>query len=356
MNIHHTTTRMLCVLASVLLTSSAFSDEATLQNILDNFIAEDNLTGGILLTSVADERTIVTSGYKTVEENEPVSEATRFYIASSGKTLVATAILSLVQDGSLDLDAPVWSYIQDIDGIDALVNSKAVTLRQLLTHTSGLAEYLDDDFFDASNEEPSKRWNEAEAISFALDFPANAAPNKVFEYTNTNYVLLGHILNAFEGSMAHALEKHVFAAANMQSSTVGAMPHDTNLAHGYSEDKQNVSAQAWASALGDGPVVSTVGDIEAFLKALFQNQSILDEGLLAEMTSGSDLDDSYGLGIGIDGDRWGEWFGHAGSYDGFEADFRYYPEDDAIMIFMTNGNQETETSILDLAAQEIFSR
>jgi D-alanyl-D-alanine carboxypeptidase len=278
---------------------------------------------------------------------------TRFYIASTGKMLVAAAVLAFAEDGTLALDEPVWPHIQNISGIDALKDSRRVTLRQLLVHTSGLNDYLDDAFFDASELQPSKRWSAAEAISFAYDGDVTHAPGRGFSYSNSNYVLLGHVLAQVAGSLENALSQKVFSKADMSETTVGMPTDNHSLAHGYMEDSV-VSAQAWASILGDGQVISTVGNLEKFAFALFRDGKILGADVLLEMTQGSNANEGYGLGMGIDGDQWGEWFGHAGSYDDFEADFRYYPDDKTVFVFVTNGNVPNEDSILDAASDGYF--
>ena len=114
-------------------------------------------------------------------------------------------------------------------------------------------------------------------------------------------------------------------ARSSTNSTVGADPQDTTLAYGFDEDGNDASAQAWASILGDGPAVSTAKDVGKFMLALFKQQSLIGTRLLDQMRTGSEHDQGYGLGMGIDGDDWGDWYGHAGSYGGYEADVRYYP-------------------------------
>ncbi len=228
-------------------------------------------------------------------------------------------------------------------------------MRQLLNHTSGLAEYLDDEFGNASAKTPSKRWNAAQALSFAFELEPAFLPATSFEYTNTNYVLLGHILEHFDGSLNASLDMRVFEIANMKNSTVGANPKDPSLANGFNEDGDNASAQAWASILGDGPVVSTASDVGKFMLALFKEQSLVGNKLLDQMLTGSKNDRSYGLGMGIDSDDWGKWHGHAGSYDGFEADVRYYPSSKTVMVILVNGTPLDDDDFLDRAAEIVFN-
>ncbi|MEZ5666797.1 MAG: serine hydrolase domain-containing protein [Alphaproteobacteria bacterium] len=329
------------------------ADDAALQAVLDDFLAEEALDGGVLLVGSDDGDAVVVSGLAELRGRTAVTPDTRFYVASVGKMVVATAILAYVADGALALDAPVLPYVDDIPGIARLDNVERVTVAQLLSHTSGLVDYLDDPFLDASYDEPERHWSAAEAIAFAYDQPAYAAPGATFEYCNTNYVILGHVLERLAGSLDAALQAKVFGPAGMTASTVGA-PRGVPLARGYM-DGEDVSAQSWASELGDGPMVTTAADLERFAFALFRDGRLLPPQLVAAMTAGTAAEPTYGYGMGIETDGWGAWYGHSGGYDGFEADLRYYPADGTVFVFLTNGNQLSEDAILDEAADAWFA-
>lgn len=332
------------------------AQDSNVQRLLDSFVISEEIPGAVLLISAPDGRWLVTSGVANLETEAPVSPETRFYAASVGKMPVAAAILSLVEDGALSLDQEVWPLINDIAGIERLENADGVTLAQLLNHTSGLSEYLIDEFASTSAAAPAQAWSPDEALIFAYDDPAPARVGQVFEYTNTNYVLLGHILATISGSLEAALTRHVFNPAGMVESSVGADEGDWLLARGYIDGGQtDVSLQGWNSVLGDGPVITDVLDLEKFTFALFRDERIVSSDFLEQMTTGSYLEESYGLGIGIDEDDWGEWFGHSGGYDGFEADVRYYPDDEVALIYLSNGNQVSEESLLQLAADWYFT-
>lgn len=336
----------------------AFQVQAnSLEKILQDYLAQQELSGGVLLVSRQEETLLAVSGIAEIGANVAVTPDTRFYLASSGKSIVAAAVLGFVEDGTLRLDELVWPLIKDINNIAQLANSDAVTLRQLLNHTSGLPDYLDDYFFAASQKQPRKEWTPTEVIAFAIEFPATDEPGRTFEYSNTNYVLLGHILAGISGSLQAALEEKVFSNAGMTQSSVGKPNSASPLAHGYiGEEFADVSDLAWASVLGDGPIVSNAADLAKFAMALFRDEKIIGAKLLRQMQTGSNADDSYGLGIGVDGDEWGIWFGHAGSYEGFEADFRYYPEGEVVFVFLTNGNPLEDDPILDAVAESYFDK
>lgn len=323
---------------------------------LEDFLEENGLAGGTLYVRGPDAEIEVAAGVASIRTQRPVTPDTRFYIASTGKMVVAAAVLALVEKGELDLDARVWPLVRDLPGIDALDGIGEVTLRQLLNHTSGLADYLDDSFAEASALDPARRWTEAEALAFAYGEPAHAKPGDVFDYSNTNYVLLGHLLKRRFADLDAALRETVLVPSNMRSTTVGASKREADLAHGYANELGgiDVSEPSWASQLADGPLVSTAQDVARFLQALLRDNRVLGPDLLSEMLAGSEQDESYGLGMVIERDAWGDWYGHAGSYDGFEADARYYPDADLVVAYTVNGNSAADTDLLDLAAEIYF--
>lgn len=326
------------------------------QRALEDYLEENELAGGTLYVQGPDTVIEVVAGVADTRSDRPVTPNTRFYIASTGKMAVAAAILVLVERGALDLDANIWPEVRDLPGIDRLDGIGEVTLRQLLNHTSGLADYLDDNFTEAASLNMRRRWSEAEALSFAYGHPAYGEPGEVFEYSNSNYVLLGHILKRRFGNVEAALRETVLNPAGMSSTTVGAFEGEAGLARGYATQSggADVSQLSWSSVLADGPLVSTARDVARFLHALLRDGKILGADMLEEMLAGSAQDQGYGLGMVIGQDKWGTWYGHSGSHDGFEADARYYPDADLVMVYTVNGNSVTDTDILDLAAAIYF--
>src|SRR5690606_31074007 len=137
------------------ITSGAAAQEAGFQAALQDYVTQDELNGGALFVGNADGGYTVVAGLADRDAGTPVTPDTRFYVASSGKMVVAAAVLAYVEEGVFDLDAPVYPHVRDLAGIDALANIKQVTLRQVLNHTSGLADYLDEDFFNDSSDAPS---------------------------------------------------------------------------------------------------------------------------------------------------------------------------------------------------------
>ncbi len=330
--------------------------QAELEELFAEILREEGIPGGVLLVSAPNERYMAAVGVANLETGQPVTPDTRFYAGSTGKMLIAAAILVAVDEGRIALDDPIDRFLASIHGADALDRAGLVTIEHLLNHSSGLPEYLGEDFFIASYDVPETRWTVAEALSYARGKEA-IAPGTRFEYTNTNYVILGHILATLDGSLAESLQRWVLRHAQMSATTIGAPPNPGDLfAHGYSPDGQDVSALGWNSVLGDGPIMTTAADLEAFGRALFTQQTIISNATRRVMGTPSELNPGYALGLVIGLDDFGIWAGHAGGYDGFQADLRYYPQSDLLLTYLVNGNQQSDVDILTEAAAWFFSQ
>lgn len=240
---------------------------------------------------------------------------TSFAIASVGKTMTAAAVLRLVARGTLRLDdfAADWSDPTITDGLGGL---KDITLRHLLTMTSGLPDYYTDNYLDDVLEDHTLQ-DPATALGYAFGEAALFEPGTGFDYSNTNYVLLGLVLEQATGlTYAEIMEREVFGPAGMTDSFVfgsRALPASFATAPG------DVRAYYQGAGFGDGGVISTARDVARFFRALFIDQTLLPPSLLAEMT-GDPLGQGYGMGIEVEGDS----VGHSGGDLGFSSDVRLH--------------------------------
>lgn len=344
--------RTIC--AGVLLAAGPALGDDGLQRMLDGFLRKERLDGGILLVSGPGGRQVAVSGIANRRGKEPVRENTRFYIASAGKMATAAAVLQQVEEGRLSLDRPVREIAGTLP-LDRLANANRARLVNLLDHSSGIPDYITDAYAEAEQANPGMARDPASLLAFARGEPATGAVGGQYEYSNSNFVLLGHIAAVADGvPFPQVLERRVLARAGMTATTVGADPRDPTLAHGYTEEG-DVSRRSWPSTTGDGPLVSTAGDLERFLFALFRDGRILGPAMLARMQAPSAREAASGLGLSLWTDRWGRGVGHTGVYDGFEADVRYYPDRQTALVFLTNGNQESDDALLDQVAAAVFS-
>lgn len=258
-------------------------------------------------------------------DTESAAAETPFAIASVGKTMTAVAVLRRVARGDLGLDDPVadWVAPKIAKGLGGLND---ITLRHLLTMTSGLPDYYTDDYLEDALDTPSLQ-TPTIALSYAFEEPALFDPGRGFDYSNTNYVLLGLILEE-ETSLtyAQALQREVFGTAGMTDSFVfGSRP----LPGSFADVPRDVRAYYQGIGFGDGGVISTARDVARFYRALFIAQTLLPPDLLGLMTHDA-RGEGYGMGVEVDGDT----VGHSGGDLGFSSDVRLHRPSGTIAVML----------------------
>jgi D-alanyl-D-alanine carboxypeptidase len=330
-----------------------------LQKLLDGFVREQGLPGAVLGISGPRIDAVVASGVLDRRTDARVTTGSRFYVASTGKMTVATAVLQLVDEGRIRLDQPVSEIIVPAGTLEGLANWSKVTVEQLLNHSSGLPDYFDDAWELAAMKDPRMLVDVERALVPVAGQPADFAPGTAYAYSNTNYALLGLILERVDGaSLGAVLAKRIFIPAGMTSSSVGADPDAPGVASAHAA-KRGPSARenqiAYGALLGDGPLTTTAGDLGRFLAALLVTKKLLKPATLQSMLTPSSREAAYGLGIEISDTDYGTAYGHNGSVTGFKADAWYYADHRTSIVFLTNGEYRTDDAdIVESAAELVF--
>ncbi|WP_169928549.1 serine hydrolase domain-containing protein [Labilithrix luteola] len=231
-----------------------------------------------------------------------------FRIASVTKTFVAAAVLRLVEDGRLGLDAPIGGLLPaPYPSIlkDGGYDPDAITVHQLLAHTSGLYDYAQTDaYVEAVFSEPTHVWTREEQVRFAMTHGKPVGkPGEVFEYSDTGYVLLGAIIETITGKgLAAALrELDRFEALGLthtwletlEPAPADAQPRAPQTYGGVPLTTIDASSDLW----GGGGLVSTVHDVEAFFRALFGGRVFSKPETLTTMLTRTAASEPGALGI-----------------------------------------------------------
>ncbi len=276
------------------------------------------------------------SGLADKERRVPNTLDTRFGMASMGKMFTAVAIMQLVQDGRIDLDAPIGAYIKEYPNPEF---ARTVTVRELLTHTGGAG-----DFF-------SKLWADnvdhlktpADYVALFGSRPPEFKPGSRFSYANYGFIVLGRIVEEASGQpYDDYLERHVFAPAHMTSTSLrSADPRSaTALAYvkdGYPAPPPGMMTRPSRDATPAGGAFTTAPDMLAFAAALTGHR-LLDAAhtslLLTPQVQGDSGPDSFGFQIfDQDGVR---WIGHDGGGPGENGGFRVLANGGAVVIVLSN--------------------
>lgn len=248
----------------------------TIADIINPLIEKNNFSGVISIKRNAEIIFESTSGFADRSNKVPINLGTRFGIASGTKFFTALAIGKLLEAGKLSLDSKVFDIIQ----YDFPFYSKEITIEHLLTHTSGMPDYYDEDAVDNfDNFFVAIPWyNLREPKDYFPVFPQEDMkfqPGEKFSYCNGGYVLLAAIIHEISGvPYTRFVEEHLFKAIGMTQSgffELNRLPENTAL--GYIHD-----AQGWRTNIynlpiiggGDGGAFTTVGDLYTLWDAFFK--------------------------------------------------------------------------------------
>jgi len=218
----------------------------------------------------------------------PNSSRTRIAIASGSKTFTALAVLRLVEQGVLTLDTPVRSIL----GTDLPLIDDAVTVEQLLTHTSGIGDYIDEEAdWDAADyvlPVPVHLLADTEAFVPVVDgYPQAFPPGDHFTYCNGGYIVLAIIAERASGRDYHDLvEEEVCARAGLEKTSFlrsDELPADAALGYLFAEGDRTNVLHLPVRGNGDGGIYTTADDLHAFWGALTGGR-IVSEDTLSQMT------------------------------------------------------------------------
>ena len=262
-----------------------------------------------------------TAGYADVAAHATMRARDRWRIASVSKAFVSTVVLQLEAEGRLDVDDPLERYLPGL-----VPNGNAISLRELLNHTSGLFNYTDDGaFIQSVLGNPGRMWTPRELVSVAFAHAPNFAPGSNWSYSNTGYVLLGLVVEAVTGKpLAQSLQERLFTPLSLTSTSfpVGIALDDT-FVHGYVSldgplvDVTPALDPSWAWAAGG--IVSSARDVTTFYRALLSGR-LLPAAQLGELEVPSAIAGTYGLGIFTTSTTCGRAFGHDGDFPGYRTE------------------------------------
>lgn len=276
-------------------------------------------------------------GLSNRETKAPATTSTHYEIGSITKQFTAAAILQLQEAGKLDINATLATYLPDAP------HAKEVTLKQLLSHTSGMPEYLDGADVEAWAVKPATFGQIMARIkSRPLDFP----PGTRWSYSNSGYVLLGRVIEVTSHeTYEHYVKTHLLAAAGMgHTTTVADEARVAGMAKGYRHaDGKLEAAPTIHAAVGwaAGNLVSTVADLERWNVAL-QSGKIVRPADYVLMTTPATGSTDYGLGLFIDTLDEQPRIGHTGGSFGFTTSNQYFPKQGIQIIAFTNVGDNPE--------------
>ena len=298
---------------------------------------------GVSLAVCRDGKIVKASGYglANVEWEVPVTPQTIFQTGSVGKQFTAMAVMMLVEEGKIGLDDRITKYIRESPEA-----WKTVTVRELLTHTSGIADYgAEEDTMGKGVVDFRKDYSEEELVRAFAKMPMDFAPGEKWQYSNTGYVLLGILIRRATGTFyGDLLEQRIFRPLGMASTRIiseaDIVPHRSS---GYRLVKGVLKNQDWVSpslnTTADGALYTTVLDLAKWDAALDERR-LLKASSYDAMWTAVKLNDGrtypYGFGWALSEERGKRVISHDGAWQGFTMSIRRHLDDRFTVIVMTN--------------------
>jgi D-alanyl-D-alanine carboxypeptidase len=304
--------------------SASSPGTAKLQRIVRGLVAA-GAPGALAVVRTPTGIRRAASGFANLNPKVRLQATDRYRVASVTKTFVSTFVLQLAAEGKLSLADPVERWLPGI-----VPNGGVITLRELLNHTSGLFNYDQDDAWESARiADPGREWSPQELVAIATSHSPTFPPGTSWSYSNTNYILLGLVVQAVTGkTLAQELQDRLIEPLGLGSTS---FPTGTAIegryAHGYLVGRPplpipagtlfDVSTILSPSAWGAGQIISNADDVTRFFDALLTGR-LLPAAQLAAMKT-EVVPYRYGLGLRIAHTRCGKAFGHDGDMPGYRT-------------------------------------
>jgi D-alanyl-D-alanine carboxypeptidase len=326
---------------------AAFDQETTgqLEQAVREALEKDDIPGAIVGAWVPGRGEWVTAmGLADREAGEEMQEADLMRIGSVTKSFTATLVLELADEGMLGLDDPLADYFPWVQ------NARNITVRMLLNHTSSIVDdYQNPAFMDVAAADPMYGWKPDELVKASLGFDAAAVLGEAYNYSNTNYVLLGMIAEEVTGKkLAEAMEEHIFEPLGLSGTVfpdgpeIAGQHSHSYIAVGDGGELYDMTSGidpsiTWAA----GAIISNLEDMRVWAHALATGE-LIEEKTHEEQLQWVDVPNLEGAGVGYQYGlgilKLGNFIGHNGEFSGFQATMFYLPSREAVVVVMLNSN------------------
>lgn len=326
-------------LAIILLVFKGYCQNEQPGELLEQLISENRVVGASAGYAV-NGKTFwqAAKGFANQATKQPFEEATKVRMASIAKSMTALAVMQLVEQNQIDLDAPIQTYLPDFP----MQSGTQITTRQLLSHTSGIAGYKNTREAETKVNYPSL----SDAVAIFKNRPLLFEPGTQYSYTTYGYTLLGAIIERVSGLTFEAyMQKHIWDIAGMTNTGVdkyGVQEEKTsNLYHRNKKGKiREGEENNLSNRIPGGGFYTTVGDILKFGNAVIDNTFVQPEtlSLMRQHHSLEKERNAYGFGWYLYNPKPNEGaiIGHSGGQTGCSSQLFIIPEKGIVAIVLAN--------------------
>ncbi len=311
---------------------------AQLDDAIQQTMTDASIPGAIVGVWSPQGSYVRAFGVADKQTREPMAADMFMRIGSETKTFVVTAVLQLVEQGKLGLDDPIGNYLSGVP------NGDRVTIRHMAEMRSGIATYSAAPEFEAALiGDPYRQFEPEQLVAYAADLPPLFEPGASFNYSNTNTVLLGILVEKLSGqTLPEFLQQNILEPLGMTSTSYPLdaaypQPHPQGYTVQTGDGREAVSTDwnpSWGGA--SGAMISTLEDLRIWADALADGElltpQIQAERLRVQPLSPDTPDIGYGLGVfDVDG-----WIGHNGGIPGYQSLTIHLPSADTSVVVLLN--------------------
>lgn len=344
------------IAALIAFNSIAQEKHNTIQSQLDKIVADKMVTGVAAAYSI-DGETIeqAIAGYADNDAGTPFELDTKLRMGSIAKTMTALAVMQLLEQGKLDLDVPIQTYIPNYPKH----KKTQITIRHLLSHTSGISGYTDGRESNTTTQYATLN----DALSLFKDRDLLFEPGTQYSYTTYGYTVLGAIIEQVTGGTFEAyMQEHIFAKAGMTNTGVEKfgeeLENESKLYHRNNGKGKAKPAKEnnLSNRLPAGGFYTTLTDMLKFGNAVIDNTFVTKETLtlMRQHHSLEKENNSYGFGWFLYNPKpnVGDIIGHPGAQTGCTSFLFIVPEKKAVSIILSNTSRAQ--SSIDLIANDLL--
>jgi D-alanyl-D-alanine carboxypeptidase len=317
--------------------------QSALQAMLSQLQSESGAPGVTAGVVLADGTTFgLAAGMADTALGIAMTPESRLMQGSVGKTYVSAVAMQLIHQGVLDLDAKMSTYLGDEPWFDRLPNHSDATIHNLMNHTSGIIRYeFNDRFITDLLAAPDKVWQPVEQLAYLFDTQAPFAAGEGWDYSDTNYIILGMIIEKLTGNKYYdEMRRRILEPLELHNTVPSNSRRVPGLVQGYAgvenvfrvpdaviEDGEfAINPQfEWTG----GGIASTAEDLARWAKDLYEGRAF-DESMLPVMLDGVPArlgpNTEYGLGVIIRPTSLGTSWGHSGFFPGYLTEMAYFPD------------------------------
>lgn len=338
-----------------------YSKADSLQKVLDHLV-QAGIPGAAIAIISKEGYWESAAGLASIEQKLPMQPCHLQYLQSVSKTYMAVVILQLHEQGKINLDAPITSYLKP-EHSQAVTNASLITVRMLLNHTSGITDYNFAPAYVAQLlQHPEHRFKPEEYLQYIHGKKADFAPGTRYSYRNINYVLLALMADALTGDHARYISEHIFKPLHLlqtfyhSDSGYLTYPTITNTywdrnSNGIIENVSGIQRSNVMDLIGDDGMVTTPHDAVHFLKGLNEGQLLHDTTLqiMKQWVKDSKGNNRYGLGLAFRNEDGHTGYGHSGGGIGAGCELYYFPKQDIYAFVAINLGTVTDSPLHEKA-------